>query len=306
MKKIRFYAFLVATMVAAFGFGIVGCTDDDEETDDKKYDENGEVITDNPDGDIDIKEKRIARIWVKDESEYNGEILTTYDCLGFKYDDEGRIKKMMFYHCEEDGTVNEDDCTTYTIRYDATKVTMCNDGTKNEDEWFKLEEGRVVEKEDYMGTVYYYRYDYGYISRITTDFGLGFVFWDDLSVGSDGWTDASRTSAVEDSDDYGVNFEMSDIENNTNLNLWICSYPFGSINETSNDVECLLALTGKRGKYLPERINYRKNFIAEPTSTEEFEYTMNDEGYVTQIVIRLDVPNVGTVETDVWKITYEE
>ena len=288
----------IAALVAGATFA--GCTDD--ENDNKKYAEDGNEIVDEPGntpgGDMELKEKRVARIWYADADE-NGTLY--YDSgLEFMYKD-NRIAKITNYECEEDGTVLDDEYPrSYRIDYSATQVTMYyEDGTTVQS--FDLEDGRAVAGEAPGDEeVYAYEYTDGYLTRLTRTYAFDGEEYTErihFQVEDGLWTEA----AITDNDGEGtMTFEMSDVENNLSVDLYIFCHFF-----VDNGNDCLLGLIGNRMKYLPEQIETEYEGT---TATEEFQYQLDDEGYVTEVVCRVYNPlgDAGYENyTQVWQIEYE-
>ena len=289
----------IAALVAGATFA--GCTDD--ENDNKKYDEDGNEIVDEPGntpgGDVELKEKRVAKIWYADADE-NGTLYYEWG-MEFAYDD-NRIKRITYYDCEEDGTVIDEYTTTSTVDYGPAKVTVYDkDGEK--EQAFDLEDGHAIAGEDLIGTnhtTFNYEYTDGYLTKVTmaetnVDSGEGYTNSYSYQVEDGLWTGATFN---EDGDKGTLAFEMSDVENNQNVDLYITCYPFSEY----SGIDCLLGLIGDRMKYLPERmtIEYEGYGIAE---TWEFQYQQNDEGYVTEVMCRLG--DAGDKVANVWLIEYE-
>ena len=223
MRKTKFYALVLAAAMAVAGFS--GCSD--EENENKKYDENGNEIVDEPGGDVELKEKRVARIWHADADE-NGTLYYEWG-MEFAYDD-NRIKRITYYDCEEDGTVIDEYTTTSTVDYGPAKVTVYDkDGGK--EQAFDLEDGHAIAGEDLIGTdrtTFNYEYTDGYLTKVTitetnVDSGEGYTNSYSYQVEDGLWTGATFN---EDGDKGTLAFEMSDVENNQNVDLYITCYPF--------------------------------------------------------------------------------
>ena len=287
----------IAALVAGATFA--GCTDD--ENDNKKYDENGNEIVDEPGntpgGDVELKEKRVAKIWYADADE-NGTLY--YDSgLEFMYKD-NRIAKITNYQCKEDGTVIEEYTGFSTIDYGAVKVIMYDEDEVKFQE-FDLEDGRAVAGEyEYISrTLYDYEYTDGYLtgmSRRYIDEDEDYTFSYDFQIKDGLWTNVSLD---EDGDKGTMTFEMSDVENNLSVDLYYLCYPFAD-----DGTDCLLGLIGNRVKYLPERIETE---VDGEIMTEEYQYRLDEEGYITEVICRWSNPigDSGEMHTDVWLIEYE-
>ena len=297
MRKTKFYALVLAAAMAVGGFA--GCTDD--ENDNKKYDENGNEIVDEPGntpgGDVELKEKRVAKIWygeVLDDGtvRYNESREFTYQ--------KNRIIEITKCDYATNGTeISEWD---YTVEYGTTEVVVLNGAYEKSS--FEMSDGRAVTGWYDFGAgehgLYAFEYTDGYLSRLeaqTEDEGR--VYWKeeiDFKVENGLWTEANQTEGY-GTEEYNMMcyYEMSEVENNLSVDLYYLfvlpteEYPF------------MLGVVGKRMKYLPEKITGEMDGL---TATEEFEYTLNEEGYVTDIKCHWIYPEEEGF-TLAYKIEYE-
>ena len=292
----------IAALVAGATFA--GCTDD--ENDNKKYDENGNEIVDEPGntpgGDMELKEKRVARIWYG-ELENDGTVYYT-EGRGFKYI-EDRISKVAVLECTGDGAAVE---TAYEhpVYYETSEVAIYNDYGYAYCT-FKMEDGRAVACSYGNGEQIYEEYSYKYANGILSEMTVthmedGMVYMEEAAkfdIQDKTWTGAAL---YVDGEEGSLTFEMSEVENNLSVDLYyaVC-HLFSNL-----EFDRLLGVTGERMKYLPKKVSVTS---AGGMATQEFEYTLDEEGYVTEVWRHSDDPTGDPgyeTWTEVWKIEYEE
>ena len=268
MRKTKFYVLVLAAAMAVGGFA--GCTDD--ENDNKKYDENGNEIVDKPGGDSEepeIKERKIVKIRYTYGGGYS-------NCDSLVYDEKGRVKSVLAFNAE--GEVKETG-----IKYDEDMVRISYDG----EEWLQLYLKDGVVKWGGMDDEVEILCDYtdGYFTGIKYSISDGKI--DGVVKGEDIYAHwyfdgmegncARVITDIEDEMERGFFIELSEVENNMNLDL----FNQETFMLMDLDESWLCGIFGKRVKYLPKSIKW----VYEDGSTDvcEYSYKVDEEGYVTEM-----------------------
>lgn len=284
MKKTIWMAGALMCAIAMFG----ACSDDDDE-----FKGNGEGAGNGGSGVV-VKEKKLVRVEEQSEgSSYK-------DITLFSYDAQGRLSKIT--ETDEDGDYSYD----YTVIYGTDKVTVVsedNDETVYELNGDGYMEECVDEGSDYR-YVCNYSYSGGYLSR------ADFTYYDliDGEWVPDGEIEYSEftTSGGNLKGSYYVyeykedgktvreeehgTFEASNVANNMNIDFIYNEY-------MGWEDEYLLCIAGKRYQNLPERLD-------SDGYTVDFEYTVDDEGYVRKARITEKEGDYEYVE--IYTFIYEE
>ena len=284
MKKTIWMAGALMCAIAMFG----ACSDDDDE-----FKGNGEGAGNGGSGVV-VKEKKLVRVEEQSEgSSYK-------DITLFSYDAQGRLSKIT--ETDEDGDYSYD----YTVIYGTDKVTVvseANDETVYELNGDGYMEECVDEGSDYR-YVCNYSYSGGYLSR------ADFTYYDliDGEWVPDGEIEYSEftTSGGNLKGSYYVyeykedgktvreeehgTFEASNVANNMNIDFIYNEY-------MGWEDEYLLCIAGKRYQNLPERLD-------SDGYTVDFEYTVDDEGYVRKARITEKEGDYEYVE--IYTFIYEE
>ena len=284
MKKTIWMAGALMCAIPMFG----ACSDDDDE-----FKGNGEGAGNGGSGVV-VKEKKLVRVEEQSEgSSYK-------DITLFSYDAQGRLSKIT--ETDEDGDYSYD----YTVIYGTDKVTVVsedNDETVYELNGDGYMEECVDEGSDYR-YVCNYSYSGGYLSR------ADFTYYDliDGEWVPDGEIEYSEftTSGGNLKGSYYVyeykedgktvreeehgTFEASNVANNMNIDFIYNEY-------MGWEDEYLLCIAGKRYQNLPERLD-------SDGYTVDFEYTVDDEGYVRKARITEKEGDYEYVE--IYTFIYEE
>lgn len=284
MKKTIWMAGALMCAIAMFG----ACSDDDDE-----FKGNGEGAGNGGSGVV-VKEKKLVRVEEQSEG-YSHKGITL-----FSYDAQGRLSKIT--ETDEDGDYSYD----YTVIYGTDKVTVVsedNDETVYELNGDGYMEECVDEGSDYR-YVCNYSYSGGYLSR------ADFTYYDliDGEWVPDGEIEYSEftTSGGNLKGSYYVyeykedgktvreeehgTFEASNVANNMNIDFIYNEY-------MGWEDEYLLCIAGKRYQNLPERLD-------SDGYTVDFEYTVDDEGYVRKARITEKEGDYEYVE--IYTFIYEE
>ena len=270
--------------IAMFG----ACSDDDDE-----FKGNGEGAGNGGSGVV-VKEKKLVRVEEQSEgSSYK-------DITLFSYDAQGRLSKIT--ETDEDGDYSYD----YTVIYGTDKVTVVsedNDETVYELNGDGYMEECVDEGSDYR-YVCNYSYSGGYLSR------ADFTYYDliDGEWVPDGEIEYSEftTSGGNLKNTYSLyeyeedgktikeeghgTVKTSSVANNMNIDFIYNMY-------MGWEDEYLLCIAGKRYQNLPERLD-------SDGYTVDFEYTVDDEGYVRKARITEKEGDYEYVE--IYTFIYEE
>ena len=198
------------------------------------------------------------------------------NCDSLVYDEKGRVKSVFAFNAE--GEVKETG-----IKYDEDMVRISYDG----DEWLQLYLKDGVVKWGGMDDEVEILCDYtdGYFTGIKYSISDGKI--DGVVKGEDIYAHwyfdgmegncARVITDIEDEMERGFFIELSEVENNMNLDL----FNQETFMLMDLDESWLCGIFGKRAKYLPKSIKW----VYEDGSTDvcEYSYKVDEEGYVTEM-----------------------
>ena len=265
------------------------CSDDDDD-----FKGNGEGVGNGGSGVV-VKEKKLVRVEEQSSSSPN-KYVTLFD-----YDAQGRLSKLS--RTSENSNSSDD----YTVVYGDKKITVI-DEEDGEDEVYELNNDGYVVKHvtEYSGyrDECEYKYSGGYLNRVDyTYFEMENDKW--VSSGNPEYKVLHVSGGNLKSVDYIFEYEedgekMTDVGHSTievsnvanNMNI---DFIYNGLFSYSN--EYLLCIAGKRYQKLPARME-SEGYVA------EFEYTVDDEGYVREATVATKIGDYGYVE--IYTFIYEE
>ena len=265
------------------------CSDDDDD-----FKGNGEGVGNGGSGVV-VKEKKLVRVEEQSSSSPN-KYVTLFD-----YDAQGRLSKLS--RTSENSNSSDD----YTVVYGDKKITVI-DEEDGEDEVYELNNDGYVVKHvtEYSGyrDECEYKYSGGYLNRVDyTYFEMENDKW--VSSGNPEYkvlhVSGGNLKSVDHIFEYEEDgekitdvghstIEVSNVANNMNID-----FIYNGLFSYSN--EYLLCITGERYQKLPARME-SEGYVA------EFEYTVDDEGYVREATVATKIGDYGYVE--IYTFIYEE
>lgn len=276
----KFYFILMALFCTTL---FMGCDKDDDDDNG-----NGQGAGNGGSGVV-VLAKKISKI----VSSHNGTPETTYL---YAYDGPGRLTKITKTYR---GSTDED---VTNITYGDNKITLTS--KDNEVSVITLKDGRATSFVDYDGSDYRSEYAYTYAGKylskaVCKDFQKNNTTWEEDGSDESTYTvkDGNLLNVVY-SYNYGVDdtgkstmtLEMSNIDNNTNIDL----YGF-----MMDDEVFLLCTVGDRYKKLPAKITDQEEGEKDDVTT--YSYKTDKDGYITEMTETEDNGKYVTVYT----ITYE-
>lgn len=276
----KFYFILMVLFCTTL---FMGCDKDDDDDNG-----NGQGAGNGGSGVV-VLAKKISKI----VSSHNGTPGTTYF---YAYDGNGRLTKITETY---QGSTSED---VTNITYGDNKITLTSNG--KEASVITLKDGRATSFLDYDGSDYRSEYTYTYAGKylskaVCKDFEKNKDTWE--SDGSDESTYTvkdgnllnvvySYNYGVDDTGKSTMTLEMSNTDNNTNIDL----YGF-----VMSDELFLLCTVGDRYKKLPAKITDQEEGEKDDVTT--YSYKTDKDGYITEMTETEDNGKYVTVYT----ITYE-
>lgn len=260
----------------------MGCDKDDDDDNG-----NGQGAGNGGSGVV-VLAKKISKI----VSSHNGTPETTYL---YAYDGNGRLTKITETYR---GSTSED---VTNITYGDNKITLTS--KDNEVSVITLKDGRATSFVDYDGSDYRSEYAYTYAGKylskaVCKDFQKNNATWEEDGSDESTYTVKdgnllnvinSYNYGVDNTGKYSTSLEMSNTDNNTNIDL----YGF-----VMGDEVFLLCTVGDRYKKLPAKVTGQEEGEEDDVTT--YSYKTDKDGYITEMTETEDGNDVT-----VYTITYE-